>query len=199
LLAVDGDAVVATRQRPPDRVHLLRGEPVGVLLAGVDEDLQLGNPSGAGGRGGDVRPGLFAGARGLPEDRVTAAGGGEHQLGAVLPTDPEPPLIVTSGHADPAFAAVIAEAVPNAAGATIAVFAGQPVECVTGDLEDVGSFAGGGHRGEAVLLISPLHPQPAAREARLFEAAAICRRGGSCHSPISPTQLGQVRMRVCGW
>jgi hypothetical protein len=59
----DGDAVVAARQRSLDRADLLGGEAVGVLLAGVDDDLQVGDSGGAGGRRGDVRACLLTGAR----------------------------------------------------------------------------------------------------------------------------------------
>ncbi|MDA4110243.1 hypothetical protein MHOL44478_23720 [Mycobacterium holsaticum DSM 44478] len=52
---------------------------------GVDHDLQLVDALGTCGRGAHVRTRLLAGARCLPEDGVAAAGGGEHQLRAVLP------------------------------------------------------------------------------------------------------------------
>ena len=79
------DAVVAARQGALHDADLLAAEPVGVLLVGVDDDLELGDPCGPGGGGAHVRAGLFAGAWGLPEDHVAAAGLGEHDLGAVLP------------------------------------------------------------------------------------------------------------------
>lgn len=47
-------------------------------------DFQLDDAACPGGRGGDVRSGLLAGAWGLPEHGFAAAGGGEHELGAVL-------------------------------------------------------------------------------------------------------------------
>jgi hypothetical protein len=83
--SADHQAIVTAGQRPPDRANLPPAEPVGIPLMGVDRDLQLGDPGRPGGGGGHVRAGLLAGARGLPEDSVAAAGPGEHDLGAVLP------------------------------------------------------------------------------------------------------------------
>jgi hypothetical protein len=80
-----GQPVIPARQRPLGGGDLLGGEAVGVLLAGVHHDLQVGEAGGAGRRGADVRAGLLPRARGLPEHRFAAAGGGEHDLGAVLP------------------------------------------------------------------------------------------------------------------
>ena len=82
---VDDEAVVAARQRPPHGADLLGDKPVGVLLVRVDQDLQPLDAVGARGRGTHVRTGLLAGARRLPEHRVAAPRGGEHQLRAVLP------------------------------------------------------------------------------------------------------------------
>ena len=65
---------------------LLLGELVGVALAGVDQDRELGEPGGAAAGDTDPGPGLAGGARGLPEDPFAATlDAGEHELGAVLP------------------------------------------------------------------------------------------------------------------
>jgi hypothetical protein len=84
-LLVEGDAVVADGQRTALGGCLLVGEPVGVALAGVDEDAQLGQAGGAATGDADAGSGLPGGARGLPEDRLaTALDAGEDELGAVL-------------------------------------------------------------------------------------------------------------------
>ena len=44
---IDGDAVIAAGQGSPGRDHLRDGEPVRVLLAGVDEYLRLRDAGGA--------------------------------------------------------------------------------------------------------------------------------------------------------
>jgi hypothetical protein len=44
-----GDAVVAAGEGAFDGADPLAGEVVGVLFAGVDHDLQLGDPGGPGG------------------------------------------------------------------------------------------------------------------------------------------------------
>jgi len=79
------DAVIATGQRPRHGRHGLTGEAVGIALAGVDDDLEPGDPAGPGRRQRHVRTGLLARPGRLPEDNVPAPGPGEHQLRAVLP------------------------------------------------------------------------------------------------------------------
>jgi hypothetical protein len=51
----------------------------------VDNDLQLLDAVGAGGRGAHVRARLLAGAWRLPKHHVAATSLGEHELGAVVP------------------------------------------------------------------------------------------------------------------
>ena len=65
--------------------RLLLGELVGVALAGVDQDRELGEPGGEAAGNADPGPGLAGGARRLPEDPLAATlDAGEHELGAVL-------------------------------------------------------------------------------------------------------------------
>jgi hypothetical protein len=62
------------------------GELVGIALAGVDQDRELGDPGGEAAGDADPWSCLAGGARCLPEDPLTAAlDAGEHQLRAVLP------------------------------------------------------------------------------------------------------------------
>ena len=67
------------------RLNLLAGEAVGVPLVRVDDDADVGYACGSGRGNRDVRSGLLAGARRLPEHHVATAGLGEDDLRAVLP------------------------------------------------------------------------------------------------------------------
>jgi hypothetical protein len=86
---LDRHRVVAARQGRPRGLDVRRGEGPRVALAGVDEDAQRlgvggGAPARTGGRRAHVGAGLLAGARGLPEDGLAAAGPGEDDLRPLL-------------------------------------------------------------------------------------------------------------------
>ena len=85
-LLVVGGGVVADRQRRALGGGSLVGELVGVALACVDQDREVGEVGDAAAGDADPGSGLAGDARGLPEDRFAAAlDAGEHELGAVLP------------------------------------------------------------------------------------------------------------------
>ncbi len=82
-IAVDGDRVVARRQRTPTCGRLLLFELPRVALVGVDDDVEH-PPTGTGGRHRHCGSRLFGGAGALPEDHLATSGSGEHELGSVL-------------------------------------------------------------------------------------------------------------------
>ncbi|MEZ5177245.1 MAG: type II toxin-antitoxin system VapC family toxin [Acidimicrobiales bacterium] len=103
--AVDLDAVVAGGERPADGGGLLVVEAPWVALVAVDDDLEDEAARPAGGHA-HVGPGLAGGPSRLPEDHVSAARLGEHELRAALPSPIEDevdggaaPHAGTHGHA----------------------------------------------------------------------------------------------------
>src|SRR5581483_5031961 len=63
----------------------LPGEAVGVAFPGVDDDLEIGQPTGPGFGEWHVRAGLLDRPGRLPEHHLPAPAGREHELRTVLP------------------------------------------------------------------------------------------------------------------
>lgn len=77
-------AIVTTRQRPDDRRHRLRREPVRIALPRVDHDLEFRHPGRPRRRQRHIGAGLLAGPGRLPEHHLPSPGPGEDDLRPVL-------------------------------------------------------------------------------------------------------------------